>query len=190
VQNFVLQKKYRRKGFVESEQHNMGEIYAARAMEEGEPPPSSISIPKIREARDMVYNGAVEFSNDRTGPANILRAPRNRKEKKRGVSPFSVVLLLLGVAVSIVLYIGNILSVGYLIVQINLLQTKHQQVLNEQELLKAQINRLSGLERIQQLAHDLAGLQNPKQLPVWIEIDQERIEEVEEIFQQQMEHKR
>ena len=173
-----------------SEQQNIGEIYAARALEEVEPPPSSISIPKIREARDMVYNGTVELSNDRTGPANMLQASRNRKEKKRRISPFTVVLVLLGGAVSIVLYIGNILAVGYLIVQINLLQTKHQQIVNEQGLLKAQINRLSGLERIQQLAHDQLGLQNPKQLPVWIEIDPERLNEVEEIFQQQVEHKR
>jgi cell division protein FtsL len=175
---------------VRSEQQHIGEIYAARAMEEVEPTPSSISIPKIREARDMVYNGAAELSNDRTGSANILQASRNRKEKKRRISPFTVILLLLGGAVSIVLYIGNILTVGYLIVQINLLQTKHQQIVNEQELLKAQINRLSGLERIQQLAHDQLGLQNPKQLPVWIEIDPERLDEVEEVFQQQVERKR
>jgi hypothetical protein len=75
-------------------------------------------------------------------------------------------------------------------VQNNLLQTKHRQILNEQELLKAQINRLSGLERIQQLAHDQMGLQNPRQLPVWIEIDPERISEVEEVFQLQRENKR
>jgi cell division protein FtsL len=91
--------------------------------------------------------------------------------------------------VSSVLYIGNILAVGHLIVQINLLQTKHQQILNEQELLKAQINRLSGLERIQQLAHDQLGLQNTRQLPVWIEINPERLNEVEEIFQKQMERR-
>jgi cell division protein FtsL len=87
------------------------------------------------------------------------------------------------------LYIGNILAVGHLIVQISQLQTKHQQILNEQELLKAQINRLSGLERIQQLAHDQLGLRNTRQLPVWIEISRERINEVEETFQKQMERK-
>ena len=75
-------------------------------------------------------------------------------------------------------------------VQINQLQTKHQQILNEQELLKAQINRLSGLERIQQLAHDQLGLQQNRQLPVWIEMNPERLHEVEEIFQQQSERKR
>ncbi len=74
--------------------------------------------------------------------------------------------------------------------QNNQLQIKHRQILNAQELLKVQINRLSGLERIQQVAADQLGLQNSKQLPVWIEIDHERVSQVEEVLQQQMEHKR
>jgi cell division protein FtsB len=168
---------------VGSEKQNLSELYAARAMEEREPPKSPISIPKIHEVRDMVFNGTIEPSNDKAAPAN-------KKQTKRRISPFTIVLLLLGGAVSSVLYIGNILTVGHLMVQINLLQIQHQQILNEQELLKAQINRLSGLERIQHLAHDQLGLQNPKQLPIWIEIDPERINEVEEVFHQQMEHKR
>ncbi len=115
--------------------------------------------------------------------------PNNKKPRHRKISPFTIVLILLSTAVASVLYIGNILAVGRLMVQINRLQIKHQQILNEQELLKVQINRLSGLERIQQLAHDQLGLQNPKQLPVWIEIDPERINQVEEVIKQ-MERKR
>jgi cell division protein FtsL len=174
---------------VGSEKQNLGEIYATRAMEDIELPSSPISIPKIREVRDMVYNGTTVPLNDASTIVNPLQAPHNKKQKKRKVSPFSIVMLLLGGAVSSVLYIGNILAVGHLIVQINLLQTKHQQILNEQELLKAQINRLSGLERIQQLAHDQLGLRNTRQLPVWIEINPERINEVEETFQKQLERK-
>jgi cell division protein FtsB len=101
-----------------------------------------------------------------------------------------MVMLLLGGAVFSVLYIGNILAVGRLVVQISRLQTKHQQILNEQELLKAQINRLSGLERIQQLAQDQLGLKNTRQLPVWIELNPERLTDVEAVYQQQMERKR
>jgi cell division protein FtsL len=175
---------------VRSEEKNLGELYAARAMEGMEPPSSPISIPKIREARDMVYNGTTDQGNSGTAPVNTLQAPRNKKQKQRRISPFTIVLLLLGGAVSSVLYIGNILAVGHLMVQINQLQTTHQQILNQQELLKAQINKLSGLERIQQLAQEQLGLRNPRQLPVWIEIDPERIHEVEEVFQQKMEQKR
>jgi cell division protein FtsB len=175
---------------VRTEKQNLGEIYAARAMNDSEPSASPISIPKIREARDMVYNGAAPSSYNDAAPINTLQSPGEKKQKRRKVSPFTAVLLLFGGAVSSVLYVGNILTVGHLMVQINHLQIKHQQILNEQELLKAQINRLSGMERIQQLAHDQLGLQNTRQLPVWIEIDPERVHEVEEVFQQQMENKR
>ncbi len=174
--------------FVGYEKQNIGEIFATNAMVKYKQTPSPISIPKIREARDMVYNGIADPLTQ-AAPVNTMQQ-HNKKQKKRRVSPFTIVLLLLGVAVSSVLYIGNILAVGHLMVQINQLQTKHQQILNQQELLKAQINRLSGLERIQQLAHDQLGLQNPRQLPVWIEIDPERINEVEEVFRQTMERKR
>lgn len=172
-----------------SEKQNLGEIYAERAMEDIETSTSQISIPKIREVRDMVYNGTAVSSSD-APPANTLQAPNSKKQKKRKVSPFTVILLLLGGAVSSVIYIGNILAVGHLMVQINQLQTKHQQIINEQELLKAQINRLSGLERIQQLANNQLGLRNPRQLPVWIEIDPDRIKEVDAVFQQKAERKR
>ena len=176
--------------FVRSEKQNLGEVYAARAMEDGGQTGSPISIPKIREARDMVYNGTADLGHDGTAPIYTMQASRNKKQKKRRISPFTIVLILLGSAVSSVLYIGNILAVGHLVVQINQLQTTHQQILNQQELLKAQINRLAGLERIQQLAQDRLGLQNPKQIPTWIEIDPERMHEVTEVFQQKMERKR
>jgi cell division protein FtsB len=175
---------------VGSEKQNLGEIYAARAMEENEPMPSPISIPKVREARDMVYSGTKDSFNTGSAGENTLQAPRNKKPKKRRVSPFAMVVILLGSAVFSVLYIGNILAVGRLVVQISRLQTKHQQILNEQELLKAQINRLSGLERIQQLAQDQLGLQNNRQLPEWIELNSERVQEVEEVYQQQVERRR
>jgi cell division protein FtsL len=175
---------------VRSEKQHLGELYASRATEEMEPLTSTISIPKIREARDMVYNGTSDPINDGMATVNTLHAPRNNKQTRRRISPFTIVLLLLGGAVSSVMYISNILAVGHLMVQINQLQTKHQQILNQQELLKAQINRLSGLERIQQLAHDQLQLQNSRQLPVWIEVDPERVNEVEEIFQQKTERKR
>jgi hypothetical protein len=67
---------------------------------------------------------------------------------------------------------------------------KHRQILNGQDLLKAQIDRLSSLERIQEVARNQLGLQNSKQLPIWIEINPERVNQVEEVLQQQMEHRR
>ena len=172
-----------------SSEQNLGGIYAAHAKEDGEPSLFPGPLSKIREARDMVYIGSTNRLSDEELPVRTLKAPRNKKQKRRRVSPFIMVLFLLGGAMLSVLYIGNILAVGHLMAQINILQTKHQQILNEQELLKAQINRLSGLERIQQLAHDQLGLQNLKRLPEWIEISPERMNEVEEVFTQLLEQK-
>jgi cell division protein FtsL len=175
---------------VQSETQNLGEVYAARAIAESEPLVSTISIPKIREARDMVYNGTDTSPSKETTTPDGIPLAINKKPNRRKVSPFTIILILLACAVTSVLYIGNILAVGQLMAQNNQLQIKHRQILNGQELLKAQINRLSNLERIQQIARDQLGLQNSKQLPVWIEINPERVNQVEEVMQQQMEHRR
>ena len=175
---------------MKTETQNLGEVYGARAMVESEPPISTISIPKIRETRDMVYNGTDTILNEKTTTTDGTPLTINKKQRKRRVSPFTVILILLTGAVASVLYIGNILAVGRLMAQNNQLQIKHRQILNGQELLKAQINRLSSLERIQQVARNQLGLQNSKQVPVWIEIDPERVNQVSEVLEQQKEHSR
>ena len=175
---------------MQSETQNLGEVYAARAMAESQRSVSTISIPKIREARDMVYNGTDTTQSKETTTPDDVPLAINKKHSRRKVSPFTIILILLGGAVASVLYIGNILAVGRLMAQNNQLQMKHRQILNGQDLLKAQIDRLSSLERIQPIARDQLGLQNSKQLPVWIEINSERVNQVEEVLQQQMEHRR
>jgi cell division protein FtsL len=166
------------------ENNNIGEEYTAGVMEEPDSTVSSISIPRIREPRDMVYSGIINMPLGEDATDNGSSSSRSKTRQKRKISPFTIVLILFGVAVTIVLYIGNILVVSRLLNQINQLQIKHRQIVNQQEQLKAQVIKLSNLERIQHLAHDQLGLQNIKQLPVWIEIDPDQINEVEEVIQQ------
>jgi cell division protein FtsB len=175
---------------VQPAKQNLGEVYAELAAAEPEPPVSTITIPRIREARDMVYSGTPTIPDEETLPSTGVPSPRNKKHTRRKISPFTIILILLGGSIASVLYIGNILAVGRLMTQINQLQIKHQRILNEQELLKAQMNKLSSIERIQQISRDQLGLQNSKQLPIWIEINPERQAAVEEVLQQQMEHRR
>jgi cell division protein FtsL len=172
------------------EKQHVGEIFAARAMAEYEQSASPISIPRIREARDMVYNGTINTPVNGTTTDSNNQPSHNKKHSKRRISPFTFILILIAGAIASVLYISNILAVGHLMAQINQLQTKHQQILNDQELLKAQITRLSSLERIQQIANSQLGLQNPKQLPVWIEIDPERELQIADMIEQQVKQKR
>lgn len=105
---------------------------------------------------------------------------RNRKVVRRKVSTFNIILFLLGSAAAIVLYIGNIIAVDRLVAEIDALQRQHQKILNEQEILQAETNRLSGLERINRKASEELGLVNPKQPPAQLNADQQRIRDIEE----------
>lgn len=104
----------------------------------------------------------------------------NRKIRRRKVSPFNIMILLIGGAVAIVLYIGNIIAVNELLAEINLLQAQLQQIQMDQELLRAQMNKLASLERIQQIAEADLGLRSLREPPAWLPVDQEKIKEIEE----------
>jgi len=110
-------------------------------------------------------------------------AVRNRKVVRRRVSPFTVVLLLLGTAIIIVLYISNIIAVDQLLADINGLEKEEQHILMEQEILRAQVNKLASLERIQELAEKDLGLRTPQEPPIWLNLSQERLREIEQLPQ-------
>ena len=105
---------------------------------------------------------------------------RSKRITRRKVSPFTVVLILLGAAVAIVLYISNIIAVTQLMNEVNSLEIQHRRILMEQEILKAQINKMASLERIQELAEKDLGLKTPQEPPVWLNVDQARAKEIEE----------
>ena len=133
-------------------------------------------LPEVRP-HPHVYPGTTgSWASD--GTPSGLPLQRSKKIVRRKVSPFTVVLVLLGVAVIIVLYISNIIAVGQLMGEINSLETQHRRILMEQEILKAQINKMASLERIQELAEKDLGLSTPKVPPVWLNVDQERLKEI------------
>jgi cell division protein FtsL len=74
-------------------------------------------------------------------------------------------------AVAIVLYISNIITVNRLVVEVGELEQKHAAVVNSNEILRAEINRRSSLERIGRIATEQLGLQHPKQQPHVLEVD-------------------
>ena len=87
---------------------------------------------------------------------------------------------LLVFAVAIVLYIGNIIAVEQLMRDIGQLEARHRRILADQEILRAQVNRMSSLDRIQKMAEDQLQLKLPTVAPQWITVDSNRIEEVEQ----------
>ena len=131
-------------------------------------------------SRPMVYNGTMPQQPSAPAVPGYIRPPQNRKIAVRKVSTFNLILLLFGVAALIVLYISNIIAVGTLMSEINTLQKQHQKILSEHEILKAEINRLSSLERVNKKAAEELGLINPKEPPVWISIDPDKVRQAEQ----------
>ncbi len=127
-----------------------------------------------RNSRRLLYNG--DFHGEKPanepvrGSASVLRQPS---------SIFNTVLFLCLVAVAIVIYISNIIAVNRLAVEVNDLQQKYDAILNENEILRAEINRRSSLERIGRIATEQLGLQHPREQPQWLEVDQRRLEDIQ-----------
>ncbi len=92
--------------------------------------------------------------------------------------------MLLGAAIAIVLYISNIIAVNQLMNEVNSLETQHRRILMEQEILKAQINKMASLERVQEIAEKDLGLKTPQEPPVWLNVDRARVKEIEEASRQ------
>jgi cell division protein FtsL len=135
--------------------------------------------------RPLVYSGTMPSPTPEVEAQGFVTPPRNRKIAKRKISTFNIILMLFGAATVIVLYISNIIAVDRLMMEINSLQKQHGRILSEQELLRAEVNRLSSLERINRRAAEELGLVNPKEPPVWMNVDQEKIREIEEALQKQ-----
>jgi len=129
--------------------------------------------------RRLIYSGTMPPPPGEA-PTGDSFAPRNRKTVKRKVSPFNIILMLMGLAAAIVLYIGNIIAVDQLVHDIHRNEVRLQDILNEQEILRARINQMSSLERIRARAEGELGLRNPNTAPGWLQVDPEKVREIQE----------
>ena len=166
---------------------NIGEIYAERALspERGVKLPPAISSPEndhspLTSTGPVIYGGTKTDSSPEHDFVRQALSARNKSVTRRKVSPFNLMLMLVGAAIAIVLYIGNVIAVQQLLKEVADEQSRLQQILNDQEMLKAQINRMSSLERIRKMAEDDLGLRNPKEQPQWIQIDGDKVQDIQE----------
>ncbi len=150
------------------------EAYLRRAQGTDTPP-----LAPSPDQRDAVYS-----SRPDTVTGASIAKPRNRTATRRRVSPFSIVLGLIATAVASVVYISNIITVGQLVVRIGDLQSRHQRLLNEQEMLRAQINRMSSLERVRTMAEQDLGLRNSAAVPGWLVVSPDRVNEIQEALEE------
>lgn len=132
------------------------------------------------QQRRLIYSGTMPVPPQAELPRGTIQPPTNRRFTKRRVSPFNIILVLMGAAAAIVLYISNIIAVNQLVTDIHNSDLRLHEILSEQEILKAQINQMSSLEHVRKRAEEELGLRNPTDVPRWLSVDQNKIRSVEE----------
>jgi cell division protein FtsB len=136
---------------------------------------SSINASTVSDGR-YIYNGDVVSDQPVSGPQREVRA--NRKTVRRKHSTFNIVSGLFIVAALSLLYTGNVIAVNQLMKEVNDLNNRYNTIVSNTEVLKAEIARKSSLDRIGLTAKEELGLTNPKEPPVWFEVDQDKVDEV------------
>lgn len=166
---------------------NIAEIYAERAMNaDSQGLPATPAFPRGEAAvpppdsGPVIYGGTMPPPSAQDQFARKFLSARSQTAKSHKRSPFNLMVTMILVAIAIVLYVGNVIAVQQLLKEVADDQAKLQQILNDQEMLKAQINRMSSLERIRSMAEGDLGLRNPKGPPQWIEVDGNKVKEIQQ----------
>jgi len=136
---------------------------------------SPLSTSTVSDGR-YIYNGNVVSGQQAAAPSNEIR--QNRKAVRRKHSTFNIVSGLFLLAALSLLYTGNVIAVNQLMKEVNDLDNRYNSIVSNTEVLKAEIARKSSLDRISLMAKEEVGLTNPKEPPVWFEVDQDKIEEL------------
>ncbi|HTX17281.1 MAG TPA: septum formation initiator family protein [Bacteroidota bacterium] len=136
---------------------------------------TQLTGPTVADGR-YIYNGGVASLPQGFQPAEPR--PVNRKAVRRKHSTFNIVGALFILAAACLLYTGNVIAVNQLMKDVNDLNVRYNTIASNNEVLKAEIARKSSLDRIGTMAKDELGLVNPKEPPVWFEVDQDKVDEL------------
>ena len=127
--------------------------------------------PELTERR-YIYNGE---SATIPGESREFTPRGNRPVKRRKRSAFNIIAALFVSSFLIVFYVWNKITVNQLVIEVSDLQNQYQKVMGTNEILRADINRKSSLERIGTLATQI-GLTYPKEQPVWFDLSKDDFE--------------
>jgi cell division protein FtsL len=130
--------------------------------------------PGREKERRYVFNGDPQ----RTTAGYAIRT--NRRAVKRRRSTFSIILTLFAAGTAVVLYINNIMAVNRLAHEIDRLRTQYSAVTQANQVLQADIDKKSALERVSAIATEQLGLRNPSTPPQMFDVDEERVNSITE----------
>lgn len=102
-----------------------------------------------------------------------------KRPRRKKLSTFTIIVFLFGFAVALVLYISNIIAVNGLMKEINQLDQEYEKIRNSNEVLRADLNKRTGLEQIGSVAIDRLGLSNPSEPPRWLSINKDDVEQLQ-----------
>jgi hypothetical protein len=123
-----------------------------------------------------IYGGdTVLYDPQESVPGYAARPARKPAVRKTKMS--TIMLAVFIVVVGCLFYTSTVIAVLRLGREMNELTMRYNTVISTNEVLRADINRKSNLERIALLAREKAGMINPREAPTWFEIDHARIEE-------------
>lgn len=142
-----------------------------------------VAMPKFDDRQ--FYNNAIAVpsNTDQINPGYALpRQNVRRVNTKKRAKTSNIVGILFLVATAALLYVGNVIAVNNLAKEVGELNARHNQIISTNEVIKAEINRKASLERISLMAQEKLGMTNPKEAPVWFEVDPEKLAEVQELI--------
>jgi len=122
--------------------------------------------------RRYIYNGETPRSTN----GYVLR--QNRRGVRRKVSTFNLIVVLLAIGLAIVVYVNNIIIINRLSAEVGRLQKRYDEIQNVNATLRAEVNKKAAWERIGTVAGEQLGLRYPTEQPVWIDVDQNKLEEL------------
>lgn len=136
-------------------------------------------MPKFDDRQ--IYNSAIALPLDPQAASPGYAVRQNvRTKSRRKTKTSNIVGILFLVAIVALLYVGNVIAVNNLAKEVGDLNARYNQIISTNEVIKAEINRKASLERISLMAQEKLGMTNPKEAPVWFEVETGKIEEVQE----------
>jgi len=124
-----------------------------------------------------IYGGdTVLYDPQQTVPGYAVRPVRTPAVKKTKMTTIMVNVFVF--VVGCLFYTSTVIAVIRLGREMNELTMRYNTVVSTNEVLRADINRKSNLERITLMARERAGMMNPREAPSWFEIDHDRVDAV------------